>query len=88
MIDHRTKASKYLSYGHGRPYGKRARLYLIEGRFAAIFDRVGVSHNNTPELASTLLPVPIHTIYEIEWNGPGIQNATFLKVYENYQWIP
>ena len=74
-------------YGHGRAYGKRATLLVIDGEFRPILQRVGVSFHNTVDLACSLLPIPVHSFYEIEWNGRNIGNATFTKKGENYVFI-
>lgn len=86
MIRYKADRNKY--YGPGKRLGKRATIYLIEGKFRAIMERVGLTGNsNTPDLACSLLPLPIHTMYEVVWKSVGIHDADFRKLYEDYKWI-
>ncbi len=87
-IGHKTKNDRAHKYGWGRQYGAKARALLIEGRFKFLMSRVGLTHNSdTPDLGSGLIPLPIDTIIDVEWNGPGIHNANYTTIYTNYDWV-
>ena len=77
----RYKADRNWIYGPGRRCGKRARFCLIKGKFSILMDRVGLQRNNTEDLACTLLPLPIDTIYEVTWESVGVHDAKFELVY-------
>ena len=53
----------------------------IKGKFSILMDRVGLQRNNTEDLACTLLPLPIDTIYEVTWESVGVHDAKFELVY-------
>jgi len=89
LHEHRTKPDRCLSYGHGRKHGKRATVCIIEGKFDFLLERVGLSHRCHPSLASSILPLQIHTIDEATFpNNPGVVGTTFVRVYENYAMLP
>ena len=88
LSEHRTKSDRSHLYGEGRKHGKRASACLIEGKFKFLLQRVGLTHRCTPDLASSILPLQIHTIYEVTFNGVGVGNATFEPVYMNYAMLP
>ena len=86
LMAHRSKLDRRHKYGHNKPYGTRATACFVHGSFKPLLQRVGLAFNNTPELACSIMPLPIHTIYEVKWNGPGISNAQFELTYDEYKW--
>ena len=85
LMGHRTKSDRQHWYGNARAYGKRACMFLIEGRWKELMNRVGLSHNSTGDLASSILPIPVHIIYEVTWKSLGVHDAIFNKVYDEYE---
>lgn len=81
LYAHRNKFDRVHYYNWTNPnWGKRATLFVIEGKYRSIFSRVGLSHNNTTDLASTLLPIPVRSVYEVIWRSWGVHDAIFHKV--------
>lgn len=64
-------------------------MMLIEGKYDPLFDRMGLSHNDVSggTMASCLLPIPIHTVYEVTWNSVNISDVDFDLVLKDYQLV-
>ena len=84
---HRTKRDRRHLFAWNKVFGKRATGCLVSGRFWTLLSRVGLTYNGTPDLASTPLPLPIHTAYEITWRSRYIHDADFVMIYTSYDWI-
>ena len=84
MMDYRYCFGRVQHYGPGKPNGARASANFIEPRFWHLFQRVGLSHNDHQDLASSRLPIPIHSTFEVSWRGSGVSNAQLRPIRENY----
>jgi hypothetical protein len=81
MLAHRNKSDRHMWYGHGRPCGKRATLFIISRRYWVALQRVGLTFGNTMDIGSALFPIRAEACHDVDWNGdPGIVNATFTPV--------
>ena len=84
---HRNKGDRNHLYGWLQRYGKRARHNLIEGKYIMLCNRVGLQHNSTTDLACCPLPLLVHTIYEVTWKSPNINDADYELVFSNYAFV-
>jgi len=50
---------------------------------------LGLTHNDASKgsMGSSLLPIPIHTVYEVTWNSANISDASFEIVVKDYQLV-